>query len=380
MNTILCPHCGKQVEVSLAIKHQIEESIRKEEQSKYQKDLEQLKSTLTEKAKLQAKDELELKMKDSENELEESKKRNKELQEQLLELTKTMRDLREKDRERELEMQKKLVNEEEKIRIEAQKKAEEEQRLIIAEKEKKLQEALAANEEMKRKLTQGSQQTQGEVLELDLEEQLKKAFIFDEFLPIPKGIEGADIWQKVKNKHGQDAGSILWETKRTKTWSQGWLAKLREDTRKVNANISILVSTVLPDNIKCFNREAGIWITSYEYAILLSNVLRDSLLKIAIAKSSALHGDEKLQEIYEYICSEAFRHKFEAHFESVKTLKEDLESEKRAMERIWKKRETQLQRLDRSASQMFGELQGIAGSDLPSINRLELASPQEINE
>lgn len=238
--------------------------------------------------------------------------------------------------------------------------------------EKKLLDTQKALEEAQRKSNQGSQQLQGEVLELDLEEQLKTAFPFDEFCPIPKGVEGADIWQKVKNKHGQEAGAILWETKRTKAFSKGWLTKLREDARKVNANESILVSDSMPDGIKHFKRISGVWVCCNELAVFLANVLRDGLLQIAIAKSAASHEDEKLQEIYEYISSEAFRHKIEAHFESVKSLRDDLEGEKRAMERIWKKREVEIRRLDRSMSQMFGEIQGIAGSSLPTPSNLRL--------
>lgn len=374
MDTFICPHCGKSVEISKALKHQIEEQVIRAEQSKHNQELEELKKTIEEKTEKRLKEDLEFKVKDYVNELEEEKKRNKELRDQLLELNKTIRELNNSLEKKELENQKRLNQEIERMREDITKTVVEKSRFKELELEKKLNDTQKALDEVQRKTQQGSQQLQGEVLELDLEANLKKTFIFDEFLPVSKGVEGGDIWQKVKNKHGQEAGSILWETKRTKAWSKGWLTKLREDTRKINASLAILVTEVLPDDIKHFGRVAGIWVTSYEYAILLTNVLRDSLLQIAIAKSAASHEDEKLQEIYEYICSEAFKHKFEAHFESVKTLKEDLETERRAMERIWKKREIEIQRLDRSASQMFGELQGIIGSELLSIKKLELAS------
>lgn len=354
MNDIICPHCGKQVEISEAFRHQIEEKTVKK-----------------------LKDDFDFKLKDSANELDEAKKRNKELQEQLLELTKSIREIKDSNERKELEDQKKLSEEIEKIKQEADKRATEKAKLKELELEKKLRDTQKALENAQRKSNQGSQQLQGEVLELSLEENLKSTFVFDEFMPIPKGIEGADIWQKVKNKHGNEAGSILWETKRTKAWAKSWLSKLRDDARKTNASVSILVTEILPENVHYFGRLDGVWVTSYEYAVTLASILRDTLLQIAIAKSSASHEDETLQEIYDYITSEAFRHKIEGYFESVRVLKEDLDSEKRAMERIWKKREIQINRLDKSMSQMFGEIQGIAGTALPTVKGLNMLKESE---
>lgn len=380
MNNIICPSCGKKVEISEAFKHQIEETLLANEKSKHKEELNALKKDIEEKTIKKLKEDLDYKLKDSANELGEAKKRNKELQEQLLELNKSIREIKDSTEKRELENQKKLNEEIEKIKEEADKNASEKARLKELELEKKLRDTQKALEDAQRKSKQGSQQLQGEILELDLEENLKSTFVFDEFLPVPKGIEGADIWQKVKNKHGNEAGSMLWEIKRTKAWAKSWLSKLRDDTRKANASISVLVTEILPDDIQYFGRIDGVWVTSYEYAITLARILRDTLLQIAIAKSSASHEDETLQEIYDYITSEAFRHKIEAHFESVKVLKEDLESEKRSMERIWKKREVQINRLDKSMSQMFGEIQGIAGTALPTIKGLNMLKEGEKSE
>lgn len=372
MNNITCPSCGKTVEITQALKHQIEDQVLNEERSRYKKELENIKKELEEEAAKKAKEELEFKIKDAENEREELKNKNKELQTQLLEMTKAIRELRDQNEKKELENEKRLNQEIKKIKEDLAKSIQEKSDLEVLELKKQLEDTKKSLLDAQRKAEQTSQQLQGEVLELNLEEQLKNAFVFDEFLPIPKGIEGADIWQKVRNKHGQEAGSILWEIKRTKAWSKGWLPKLREDARRINASMCMLVSEVLPEEIKYYERLDGVWVCSYSHAIVLAKVLRDSLLQIAIAKSSASHKDETLQEIYDYIISEAFRHKIEAHFESVKCLREDLEIEKRAMERIWKKRDVQIQRLDRSMSQMFGEIQGIAGAALPSVKGSEL--------
>jgi len=381
MNKVTCPNCGEKVEISEAFRHQIEETLLADEKTKHKEELDNLKKDIEEKTVKKFKEDLDYKLKDSANELEEAKKRNKELQEQLLELNKSIREIKDSADKRELENQKKLNEDIEKIKEEAEKNAFEKARLKELELEKKLRDTQKALEDAQRKSRQGSQQLQGEVLELDLEERLKQTFVFDEFLPVPKGIEGADVWQKVRNKHGQEAGSVLWEIKRTKAWAKGWLSKLRDDTRKVNASISVLVTETLPENIDHFGRIDGVWVTSYEYAITLASILRDTLLQIAIAKSSASHEDETLQEIYDYITSEAFRHKIEAHFESVKMLKEDLDTEKRGMERFWKKREVQINRLDKSMSQLFGEIQGIAGSSvLPTIKELEMLKEGDTSE
>ncbi len=365
MNTITCPHCKKIVEINQAMKGQIEEEVLLSVEKKHQEELEK-------KAK-EIEENLSLTLKDKENQVEEVQKRNKTLQEQLLEFTKQLRDLKQKDDQREIEMQKKLLLEKDKLQEIITLSLQEKARLEKMELQKQLDDTKKALDDAQRKAMQSSQQLQGEVLELDLESQLRNSFSFDEFLPVPKGIEGADIWQRVNNKYGQSGGSILWEIKRTKTWSHSWLPKLREDARKINASMCVLISNILPSEIKHFGRLSGIWVCSYEHAIRMATILRDCLLQIAIAKSSASHKDEKLQEIYEYITSEAFRHKFEAHFESVRVLQEELEGEKRAMERIWKKREIQIQRLDRSASQMFGEIQGIVGNSLSTIKNLELS-------
>jgi len=381
MNKVKCPHCGKQVEISEAIKHQVEEVVRSEEKEKSKLEIEKLKTEIEAKTEKRLKEDLEFKMKDSQNELEEARKRNKELQENLLDMNKSLRELKESSEKKDLDNQKKLNEDLEKMRQDISKTESEKAKLRELELEKKLSDTQKALEEAQRKTRQGSQQLQGEVMELNLEEQLKSTFPYDEFLPIPKGIEGADIWQKVRNKHGQEAGTFVWEIKRTKAFSKGWLPKLREDCRKVNGSIPILVTDTLPEDINFFGRDAGVWICSFEQALVLASVLRDGLLQLAIAKSSATHKDEHLQEIYDYITSEAFRHKIEAHFESVKTLKVDLDSERRAMERIWKKREVEIQRLDKSMSQMFGEIQGrIVGRIVEAPSNLELKAGDQIEE
>lgn len=342
-NVIKCTHCGRDIKISEALTHELKEEterIRKAAEQETRKKLEAEFETHEKQRKL---------------ELEEEKKKNKELAQAF---------------------EKKLREDEEKIREQVSKEAAEKHRLEKLEFEKKINDMQKSLEEAQRKGKQGSQQLQGEVLELDLEEQLKNNFPLDEFLPIPKGVEGADIWQNVRDERGNIAGSIIWETKRTKNFDKKWLAKLREDTRRVNASECILVTEVLPADVKSFHRIDGVWATNYDHVLHIARTVRFILLKVAIAKASTLHEDEELRRIYEYITSESFRHKFEAHFEGVKALRDDLAAEKRLTEIRWKKREAHIDRIDRSASQMYGELQGVA----PKLSDIKLLPHESDDE
>lgn len=369
MDKIKCPHCGKYIELSDAFKHEIADLKNRQ--------LDKIRLEEQQKAKDKVKEEVEFALKNSNNELAEAKEKNKQLQEQLLELNRTIRQLTDKFDRKEIEDQKKLNEQIEKIKEDALKNAGEKASLEKSELIKQLDDTKKALEEAQRKANQKSQQLQGEILELNLEEKLRENFPFDDFLPIPKGVEGADIWQVVKNKFDQEAGSILWEIKRTKQWNNSWLPKLREDARRINATVSILVSDSLPTDITYFKKKDGVLVTSFEYAIGLTDMLRERLLYVAAAKARA-SDDERLQEIYEYISSDAFRHKFESHFESVKALRDGLTAERRAMEKIWKVRENQINKLDKATSQMFGDFQSVVPT-LKDIKSLEL-DPGEDDE
>lgn len=375
MNQIPCPHCGKIVEITHALRHQIEQEILKSQEEKFKKDLASLKTQIEEQAKKRIQEELDLKLQEKEQEATDSRKRNQLLQEQLLGLTKQLRDLKQKDDERELEMQKKLLEERKTLQEEIAKSEREKANLELGEYKKKLEDTQKALEEARRKSEQTSQQLQGEVLELNIEQQLRQEFTTDEILPVPKGTEGADVWQKVKNKHGQFAGSILWELKRTKAWSNMWLPKLREDTRQIGASIPILVTSVLPEGVSSFGFYERVWVTTFEFAIPLAHVLRVGLLQIAIAKSAAAHKDEKLEELYTYLTADGFKHRFEAQVESIIELRNDLESEQRSTVRLWKKREMQINRMKNNIASLYGELQGIIGQALPSLPTLETGLP-----
>lgn len=348
--TIKCIHCGLEFKPSDAIAHELDE------------EKERILKTVEEDARKKFEEENAVREKERNKELELAVQKNKELAESLASAEKKRKEEEERIREETVEKTSKEISEK--------------HRLEKLEFEKKIGDMQKALEEAQRKGRQGSQQLQGEVLELDFEAQLKNQFPQDEFLPVPKGVEGGDIWQRVVDKNGNTAGSIIWETKRTKAWSPSWLPKLREDGRKIGASECILISEVLPQDVKSFSRKDNVWISNYEYALHTARTIRFFILSVAAAKSGAAHNDEELRAIRNYITSDAFRHKFESHQEAVKALKDDLSAEKRASEIRWKKRETQIDRLDRNSSQMYGELQGIV-PELEDIEPLTLDSGLE---
>lgn len=358
MDNIQCPHCGKKVQISEALIHQLSEKVRIEEKQKAKAELE--KSLAEQKAETEKKIRLELQ--------KESKQKDVDLQQSLDRQKKLEEQIAKEQQEREkIEI---------KIREEATKKAEEDQKLTLKEKDiqieqiKKANEDIRrANEDLKRKLEQGSQQMQGEALELHFEEKLKQTFPTDEFLPIPKGVEGGDIWQKVIF-NGKTMGSILWETKRTKAWSRSWTSKLKDDAAKISASEAILVSNVLPDGSSAFGRQDGVWITGFEHAIAVCRNVRFLITTVASIKSSASQTHEEWGKVRDYMLSDAFKHRMQAHFDGVKSLREGLEAEKRATMLRWKKQESQIDKLDTNSINLYGELRSIV-SELPKVEGLE---------
>ena len=371
MNSIRCTKCGEEIEISETLKHQIEENVLSDIRAKHTKDLELVRSQTEEKLKKSLALEMELKFKDKEEETEELKTRNKELTTQILDLNKLLRELKDHQERMEIDNQKRLHEQIEKVKEENLKIVSEKAQFEMLELKKQLDDTRRALNDANTKLSQKSQQLQGEVMELDLESHLKAAFPHDEIIPVAKGAIGGDILQRVRNSYGQAAGVILWEAKRAK-WTPSWLAKLREDGRKEGANTCILVCETMPRDIATFGWLEGVLVCSYAYALPLAEVVRRAILQIAIAKSASINKDSKLQSLYEYLQSETFRHRFEAYVEGIVAMQQDLETEKRSMTRLWKKREMEIQKVLHSIANMYGELQGIMGSSLPEIKQLEL--------
>ena len=373
MNKFKCPHCGREVEVSQALTHQIEEEVVESLKVKHSEDISAAIAEAEQTALRKLDQKYLQEIKDAQIEANEEKERSRKLLTELEKLNDEIRLMRRKDEERELEMKRKLADEEESIRRDATKIERESANMDILELKKKLEDTQLALSDAQTKAKQGSQQLQGEVLELELEEKLRSNFVYDEIYAIGKGVQGADVLQTVKNPTGKVAGIILWETKRAK-WTPSWIAKLKEDGRKNDATMVVLVSESLPKDIEYFKYLSGVLVCSNLYAIQLASLLRRSLMLIASAKFSVENKDENLQILYEYIQSDAFRHRFEAFADGIKAMEEDLLTERRSMERIWKKRETQLKRMQLNTSRMFGELQGVMQGSLPDIKTLSLDS------
>lgn len=375
-NTIKCKNCGEEIEVSEALTHQIEEQLLTTLKSEHKKELEKVQKEAEKSAISQAEEKIKRELSDKQNQIDSLTKRAEKAEEEELKIRAEKRDLEESKRKFELEKQRQLDQEREKIRKTAIEELAEKDKFKFAEYEKKLSDMSKALEDAKQKATQVSQQLQGEVLELDIENLLSESFPTDEITPVAKGQKGGDIIHKVKGKSGRTAGIILWETKRAK-WSKSWLVKLREDARKSDATVAVLLSVDLPDDIIDFKLMEGVVVCSYKYAVALAGILRRSVLQIAVAKQTAENKDENLEMLYEYIQSESFRHRFEAFAEGIKGMQDDLDYEKRAMERIWKKREVQIQKTLLNASRMYGELQGVMGGALADIKTFALESGQE---
>ncbi|MCL5970777.1 MAG: DUF2130 domain-containing protein [Patescibacteria group bacterium] len=344
MNNITCPSCGKNIEIDKALTHQFEEKFEQEKAKSHKLEIEKAKQEATALAQEKAKE-------TAQKDLEQANKEKMELQKQLA------------------NQERLRIEQEKKIREDVFKKAEDEQRLKLKEKDLQLEEIRRVNEDLKRKLEQGSQQRQGEALELDLEERLRQTFPQDEFLPVPKGVEGADIWQKVRF-NGKEVGSILWETKRTKAWSNSWLTKLKDNAAKISASESIIVSQVLPDKCLGFDRREGVWITGYEYAINICRYIRFLLTTIHSVKQKVSHSDEDWGKIRDYMMSDSFKHRMLSHFDSVKILRDELEKEERSSQIRWKRQKVLIDKLDLNLVNFYGELKALV-PNLPEINDIE---------
>ena len=351
MDSIKCPHCNKVFPMSDAIKHELEEKVKIEQSAKLKAEFEEKSAKETAKREKELREKFEEANKDNIRALAEAKKKEEMLLEKMA-----------KDQEE-------RIKTEEKIKEEAIKQANKDTRLEKLEYEKKINDMQKALEDAQRKGKQGSQQLQGEVLELEFEDQLKKTFPADEFVPIPKGVEGGDIWQKVRF-NGKEMGSIIWETKRTKSWSKAWLTKLKEDAGKISATEAIIVSQALPNDITTFDRKEGVWITTYEHALNICRYVRFLITSVNNAKSSASHSEEEWGLIRDYMTSDSFKHRMQAHFDGIRALRDTLEAEKRATTLKWKKQEVQINKLDMNTTNFYGELKAIV-TNLPELDEIE---------
>lgn len=413
---INCPNCGTEIDVQDILSHQLEEDLQKkfnsqlaEEKKKYDSQAEILKKEKEEFEKQKEKEnELfnqrlgeklkeekekvssELKKKLQEEQSEQFDALQKELNEKsekLKELNKSKAEIerlkREKDELKEsieADAQKllneKLIEEKEKIRKSEQDKNE----LAVRELEKKLGDQKKLMEEMQRKHEQGSMQMQGEVQELAIEEWLSNNFPLDSITEIKKGARGADCLQTVNTRTKQNCGTIYYESKRTKDFQKTWIEKFKEDIREKGADIGVLVTDVMPSDMERMGLKEGIWICTYEEFKGLCFALRQSIIQISTALVSQENKGDKMSMLYDFLTSNEFRLQIEAIVEGFTQMKEDLESEKRAMQRIWKTRDKQIDKVVTNTISMYGSIKGIAGKAIGNIQALELPESTDLDE
>ena len=358
-------------------KHKLDEQIADQVAAQVKAERSRIIAEESKKAKLASATELENKAHELADLQEMFKANNAKLaeaQKAQAELIKKERALDEEKRELGLTVEKRIQEGLTEVRTQAKKEAEESLNLKVMEKEQTITAMQKQIEDLKRRAEQGSQQLQGEVQELELENLLRTKFPFDTIEPVPKGEFGGDVLHRVMGAAGQNGGTILWESKRTKNWSDGWLTKLREDQRTAKAEIAIIVSQVLPKGVETFEMIEGVWVTHPRAALPVAAILRQTLLEISNARQSSEGQQTKTEMIYQYLTGPRFRHRVEAIVEAFSTMQEDLAAEKKTIQRQWAKREMQIDKVMQSTVGMYGDLQGIAGKSLQEIEGLELAS------
>ncbi|MEM0130273.1 MAG: DUF2130 domain-containing protein [Thermoplasmatales archaeon] len=371
--TIRCPECGAEIPITDALK----ESIRNEMEEEYNKRLkvEVEKRVNLELAKKQmdleekyraALDQLEVKSKRLEDTVRresDERRRRMELEEQLS--------------HQKIELERTIDEEKKKVEEATRKRLEDEFNLKMKEMQEKNDELGRTVQDLQRKIEQGSQQLQGEALEIQLEEFLRNSFPTDIVEPVKVGTKGPDIIHKIRSPTGYEAGSIAWEAKRTKEWKDEWVKKLKDDLINYKAEVGVIVTKTLPKEINNFGFKDSVLVTNFESAIPLAQILRLNLLEISRQKRINKSEDSSKEIIYRYFTSQQFRQRVESVVDSIKKMKEDLDSERRAMEKLWAKRAKEIERAELGVSAMFGELQGIAGPVIHDIRQLNLPGDED---
>lgn len=287
-------------------------------------------------------------------------------------LIRKQRELDDAKREMELTIEKRVQESLVVVRDKAKSEAEEGLKLKVSEKEEQIASMQRQIEELKRRAEQGSQQLQGEVQELELESLLRHKFPRDTIEPVAKGEFGGDVLHRVNGPQGQHCGTILWESKRTKNWSDSWLPKLRDDQRTAKAEIALIVSQALPKGVEAFDFIDGVWVTESRCAIPVAMALRQSLIDLSAARHAGEGQQTKMEMVYKYLTGSGFRHRVEAIVEKFSDMQSDLDRERKTMTRLWAKREEQIRGVIESTAGMYGDLQGIAGKTLQEIEGLDV--------
>lgn len=363
---ITCPNCKTEIKLTESLAAPLVEAQRQE----YERRLAAVAAEEARKAKLAAADDLTAKTRalaELEGVLRQQNEKLAAAQQAQAEVVRKQRELDDARRELDLTVEQRIQAGLGAAREQARREAEEQLRLKLMEKDQTLSAMQRQIEELKRKAEQGSQQLQGEVSELELEALLRAEFPLDAVEPVPKGEHGGDVIQRVADATGRPCGAILWESKRTKNWSDGWLAKLREDQRAAKAEAAVIVSQALPRGVETFACIDNVWVVHPRLALPVTVALRRALMEVAAARKSQEGQQTKMELVYRYLTGPEFRARVEAIVEAFESMREDLEKEKRAITKHWAKREEQIGRVMKATCGMYGDLQGIAGRTLQEI-------------
>lgn len=389
-DSITCPKCGAEIPFTEAITHQIEERLRgrldeelREREQQHAEALTAKEAELKESfAAAQAEREADLAKRAAEKVATELAELNATVQEQSeqlaearsqeLALRKEKRKLKEQREALELEVARRIDEERTRIIAQATERLNEEHRLKLAEKELTLKQMKKRIEELSRASEQTRAGLQGEVLERDIEDILRERFPGDLISAVKSGARGADVVQIVRSARGAECGKILWELKRAGNWSNGWIAKLKEDQKAAKADVAVLVSGALPENVRYMEWRDGVWLADTVCVTAIATALRAGLIDLAQARSIDSNKNEALDSLYEYLCGRDFRQRIVTVVEAFVAMRNDLDAEKRSITRTWTKREKQLDRLALNTAGMYGDLQGIMGAALPPVELLEL--------
>ena len=386
---VTCPKCQHNFEPTDAIREEVEKELRgkmtdwqkkKEEETSalLAEQKTKIQNELTEQLKKNISGEYEHKLKlMQDNEANMSKQVN-EFRQKELEFLKQVQAIQAKEAELELELQRKLNTERETLKAQIQKEEAErlsikdqEHVLKVKELEKQLEDQRKLAEEMRRKAEQGSMQMQGEVQELLLEELLKTSFPFDQISEVGKGVRGADCIQLVRNSLGQEAGKIIYESKRTKDFNQEWIDKLKADMRSQGADIAVIVTQTFPKELDRFGEKDGVYICSFQEVKSVALLLRNAILKVHDTKKSQVNKGDKMSFLYDYLTSNEFSEQWKAVGEGFRQMRSSIQKERDAMEKLWKAREKQLEKVLLNAMHIKGSIEGIAGADAIHLDLLE---------
>ncbi len=401
---IKCPNCDFEIPLTDTLVKQTEKALRTkianenaskeadlERQSKFlnkrAKNLEEEKSKINEEVQYQLKAQTE-KIADQERTkiLAEQSNKTEALEQELseqrakisaankleLELRKQQRDLEDEKNNLELKVQRTIDQERKSILAKAKEEAAEEQFLKMEEKNEILASMKRTIDDLKRKAELGSQEAQGEALEKNLQESLQQAFTYDKFSEVKKGIRGADIIQTVYNSAGKICGTIIWELKHTKLFAQSWIDKLKKDQQASNSDIAVLMTVTLPKEIENFGIYQNVWVTDYKSTLGLATALRGGLIEVTKQKAISSGNASTKQLIYEYVTGREFSMHIQVIVSAFARMQEELETEKRAISRIWKKREKQISNVLNNISGMRGSIEGISQKALPKVSMMSL--------